>query len=82
MLLKSAVFWGITRHRAVIVYRQFGTTYWPPKKNADFNVKKLPVFWHHQVCGGALLPDTLDHQDGLNFFIGASVIGFTSTSLH
>jgi poly-gamma-glutamate capsule biosynthesis protein CapA/YwtB (metallophosphatase superfamily) len=25
--IKSAVFWGITRRRVVIVYRHFGTTY-------------------------------------------------------
>jgi hypothetical protein len=27
MLMESAVFWGITWHRVVIVYRRFGTTY-------------------------------------------------------
>jgi hypothetical protein len=27
MLMKSAVFWGITRRREVIIYRRFGTTY-------------------------------------------------------
>jgi hypothetical protein len=27
VILKSAVFWGITRRRVVIVYRSFGTTY-------------------------------------------------------
>jgi hypothetical protein len=26
-VMKSAVFWGITRCRVVIVYRRFGTTY-------------------------------------------------------
>jgi hypothetical protein len=25
--IKSAVFWGVTRRRVVIVYRRFGTTY-------------------------------------------------------
>jgi hypothetical protein len=29
MLMKSAVFWGITQRRVVIVYRRFGTTYRP-----------------------------------------------------
>jgi hypothetical protein len=27
MLMKSAVFWGITRRRVVIVYQRFGTVY-------------------------------------------------------
>jgi hypothetical protein len=26
--LRSALFWGITQHRVVILYRRFGTTYW------------------------------------------------------
>jgi hypothetical protein len=27
MLMRSALFWGITRRRVIIVYRRFGTTY-------------------------------------------------------
>jgi hypothetical protein len=27
MLIRSALFWDITRRRVVIVYRRFGTTY-------------------------------------------------------
>jgi hypothetical protein len=27
MLVRSALFWGITQRRVVIVYRRFGTTY-------------------------------------------------------
>jgi hypothetical protein len=27
LILKSALFWGITRRRVVIIYRRFGTTY-------------------------------------------------------
>jgi hypothetical protein len=36
--IKSAVFWGITRRRVVIVYRRFGTMY--PSHTLSQNVGK------------------------------------------
>jgi hypothetical protein len=60
MILKSSVFWGITRRRGVIVYRRFGTTYRShphgsrvrviPQKIADliniaFSLDARPVTW-------------------------------------
>jgi hypothetical protein len=34
MLMRSALFWDITRRRVVIVYRRFGTTYIPGDRRA------------------------------------------------
>jgi hypothetical protein len=40
MLMKSAVFWVITRRRVVIIYRRFGTTYRPHLDGSRFQVGK------------------------------------------
>jgi hypothetical protein len=43
MLMKSAVFWSITRHRVVIVYRHFGTTYRSHHHGSKFRVVFFPT---------------------------------------
>jgi hypothetical protein len=30
MYIRSALFWDVTQRRVVIIYRRFGTSYWPP----------------------------------------------------
>jgi hypothetical protein len=40
MLMKSVVFWVITRHRVVIIYRRFGTTYRSHPHGSRFRVGK------------------------------------------
>jgi hypothetical protein len=40
MLMKSVVFWVITRRRVVIIYRRFGTTYRSHLHGSRFQVGK------------------------------------------
>ena len=53
VLMRSATFWDVTLRRLVILYRRFGTTYWPPKvevmgrpetsiQNCQSTLRKIP----------------------------------------
>jgi hypothetical protein len=52
--MKSVVFWVITRHRAVIIYRRFGTTCRSHLHGSRFRVgnKASKETWQHSGGGG------------------------------
>ena len=53
--VKSAVFWGITRLRVVIVYRRFGTTYRSHPHGSRVRVGKKAYNIDSGKYGGVLL---------------------------
>jgi hypothetical protein len=50
--LRSAFFWGITQRRVVILYRSFGTTYWPHIHGSRSlrSLRRLPDPWRWDRC--------------------------------
>jgi hypothetical protein len=47
MLMRSALFWDITRRRVVIVYRRFGTTYRSHLQGSGIPLATLRASLHH-----------------------------------
>jgi hypothetical protein len=51
MLMKSVVFWDVTRRRVVIVYRRFRTTYWSHLHATRVRLRKNHTVYVNTLCG-------------------------------